>query len=238
MLFREAQKLGEVLGRLSLDQVSPLVNLGSSTRAFRESQQPYIQQFIFTPLDRRGVRAVHADLKDEDGIDIVGDVYDPSFQRAVKAIEPRLILCCNMLEHVEDRPRFVEACGDLLAPGGYLLLSVPYSFPYHMDPIDTLYRPSPTELSALFPEWETIESGVVVEDASYLTDLLGRQWNARDLFDFVVVGSARFFMPWWRFPRWLSRFHPMLWLWRPYRVTYALLRKPAGFVRAGLARAS
>lgn len=227
MLPREAQKLGEMLSRMPLEQVSPLVNLGSSTRSFREHQQPYIQQFIFTPLDRRGVRAVHADLKQDEGVDIVGDVYDPSFQRQVKAIEPRLILCCNMLEHVVDRARFAAACSGLLPPGGYLLLSVPYSFPYHMDPIDTLYRPSPAELSALFPEWETVESGVVVEDSSYLTDLQSRRWSARDLFDFAIIGAVRFATPWWRFPRWKNRFHPMLWLWRPYRVTYALLRKPA-----------
>lgn len=227
MLQREAQKIGEVLNRLPPDQVSPLVNLGSSTREFRQSRQPYIERFIFAPLDLRGVRAVHADLKHDDGVDIVGDVYDPSFQRRVKAIEPRLILCCNMLEHVVDRPRFAAACGSLLPPGGHLLLSVPYSFPYHMDPIDTLYRPSPTELSALFPEFETLESGIVVEDSSYLADLRSRRWSARDLFDFAVVGAVRFAMPWWRYHRWKNRFHPMLWLWRPYRVTYALLRKPA-----------
>lgn len=236
MLPKEAERLGEVLSRLSLEQVSPLINLGSSTREFRERHQPHIERCIFAPLAQRGVRVVHADLKQDDGVDIVGDVYDPAFQKQVRAIAPRLILCCNLLEHVLDRPRFAEACRSLLPPGGHLLLSVPFSFPYHMDPIDTLYRPSPAELSALFPGFETLDSGVVVEDASYFTELRDRRWNAPDLFDLVVVGSVRFLVPWWRFPRWKHRFHPILWLWRPYKVTYALFRKPMEAASAATAR--
>jgi hypothetical protein len=41
MLLRETQKLGGLLSRLWLDQVSPLVNLRSSNRAFRAWQQLY-----------------------------------------------------------------------------------------------------------------------------------------------------------------------------------------------------
>src|SRR5262249_62253841 len=144
MLPREAEKLGEVLGRPTPEQVSPLVNRGSSTREFREERQPYIEQCIFAPLARRGVRAVHADLKQDDGVDIVGDIYDPAFQGEVRAIEPRLILCCNLLEHVSDRPRFAATCRDLLPPGGHLLLSAPHSFPSHLPPTDTLLRPPPS----------------------------------------------------------------------------------------------
>jgi hypothetical protein len=230
MLPKEAQKLGDVLSALPTEFLSPLVNLGSSTEAFRRHQQPHIQERIFAPLERRGVRAVHADLKPEDGVDIIGDVYDPAFQGKVRAIEPRLILCCNMLEHVVDRHRFADACSSLLPPGGHLLVSVPYSFPYHTDPIDTLYRPSPRELLALFSGLETLDAGIVVEESSYFTDLRDRRWGAKDLFDFAVVGSVRFLTPWWRFQSWMNRFHPMLWLWRRYKVTYALLRKPAGSV--------
>ena len=41
MLLRETQKLGGLLSRLWLDQVSPLVNLRSSNRAFRAWRQLY-----------------------------------------------------------------------------------------------------------------------------------------------------------------------------------------------------
>ena len=32
----------------------------------------------------------------------------------------------------------------------WLIVTVPFSYPYHRDPIDTMYRPSPSELSQLF----------------------------------------------------------------------------------------
>jgi hypothetical protein len=57
-----------------------------------------------------------------------------------------------VLEHVVDRPAFANAITALLPKGGRALVTVPNRFPYHPDPIDTNYRPTPEELRALFPE--------------------------------------------------------------------------------------
>ena len=72
---------------------------------------------------------------------------------------PDAILCCNIFEHVEDRARFASICHDALRPGGYLVVSVPYSYPYHTDPIDTYLRPTPEEIAAMFPGYALIEFG-------------------------------------------------------------------------------
>ena len=39
---------------------------------------------------------------------------------------------------------------ELLPQGGLFFVTVPYSYHYHADPIDTMYRPSPEELASLF----------------------------------------------------------------------------------------
>src|SRR5205085_4736707 len=53
--------------------------------------------------------------------------------------------------HVTDRQIVCAAIWSLLPPGGFLILTVPYRFPYHEDPIDTMFRPSVEELAQLFP---------------------------------------------------------------------------------------
>ena len=61
------------------------------------------------------------------------------------------LLIANLLEHVRDRAAVAAACEEIVGPGGLILATVPSSFPYHADPIDTGYRPSPGELAAAFP---------------------------------------------------------------------------------------
>ncbi len=71
-----------------------------------------------------------------------------------------LAICLSVLEHV-DEPWFVEqdlhkAC----APGATLIVSVPWQFPWHGDPVDH-FRYSPTGLRKLFGDetlWEILEA--------------------------------------------------------------------------------
>ena len=39
---------------------------------------------------------------------------------------------------------------DLTKPGGLAIVSVPKAYPFHPDPIDTMYRPTLSELEALW----------------------------------------------------------------------------------------
>ena len=61
----------------------------------------------------------------------------------------KCVLCCNILEHVADREAFARVCDQILSPGGTIVVSVPQSYPLHMDPIDTYYRPMPAEIAQL-----------------------------------------------------------------------------------------
>jgi len=96
---------------------------------------------------------------------------------------------------------------------------VPYSYPYHADPIDTLYRPSPKELCALFPGYEVLEARTI-ESESY-----GDEFVAGGPFR-MMRKVLRMFFPFVRPKRWFSHAHRMLWLFRPYKLSGVVLRKP------------
>ena len=94
-----------------------VLNLGSGSRRFREVSKPYIDAGIFDPLRRRGATVVHADLKQEDGVDVTGDLFDPGIQARLRALQPDVVLACNIFEHLDAglRRRF-PAGARLAAP--------------------------------------------------------------------------------------------------------------------------
>jgi hypothetical protein len=219
MRRQEAAWIGEKLQ--ALDSARVVLNLGSGSKRFREVSKPYIDREIFDPLARRGARIVHADLKSGEGIDVSGDLFDPAVQARLRELGPDALLACNILEHLpsDTRGRFPAVLDSLLPAGAVLVITVPYSYPYHADPIDTLYRPSPAELCALFPAYEVIEARTI-ESESYGDEFVagGPLRMARKL--------LRMLFPFVRPRRWLSHAHRMLWLFRPYVLSGVVLRKP------------
>ena len=228
MRTEEAAWIGDRLRALDLEHRTAarggsfvVLNLGSGSRRFREVSKPYIDAGIFDPLRRRGATVVHADLKREDGVDVSGDLFDPGIQARLRALRPDVVLACNILEHLDAglRRRFPAVLDSLLPAGAVLVVTVPYSYPYHADPIDTLYRPSPEEICRLFPGYEVV-AAAVVKSSSYGAEFVqgGALRMARKL--------IRLLFPFVRPKRWLSHAHRMLWLFRPYLLTGAVLCKP------------
>jgi SAM-dependent methyltransferase len=150
-VFREeATWLEELLAALPLEAGARILDIGSSTEYFRRVEQPYIDYHVFRPLRRRGVQAVHVDVKEADGVDVVCDLTDPGLGSRLDEL-PRgdIVLCSNLLEHVTDRELVVGRLRALTAAGGLLVVTVPHVYPYHPDPIDTLFRPTDEELRSL-----------------------------------------------------------------------------------------
>lgn len=218
MRTQEAAWIGERLRGFGNRLV---LNLGSGTRHFRVVSKPYIDRDIFDPLVKRGARIVHADLKSGEGIDVSGDVFDPAVQQQLRALKADAILACNIMEHLPRalRDRFPSVLDSLIAPGGVLVITVPYSYPYHADPIDTLYRPSPQELAASFPGYEVVEARTLDSESYGEEFVAGGPWRmARKLLRLLLPLPPK---------RWFSHAHRMLWLFRPYRLSAVVLRKPA-----------
>lgn len=221
MFRKEADWISEQLGRFPPAEISPLVNLGSSSGEFRTDVQPWIDQAIFRPLVERGVSVVHSDIKDQPGVDIVCDILTASGRAALARIEPKAMICSNLLEHVEDPQAMLDACLDVLAPGGLLVVTVPRSYPYHRDPIDTLFRPAPEEVAGMIGGRAEVMEGMVLKAGSYRD-----QVRERPLILFRPV--FRFFVPFLGYERWKRSLGKLYWLVAPYKSTCLVARKRAG----------
>jgi hypothetical protein len=129
----------------------PVLNVGSASAQFRSEVQPWIDAQVFAPLRARGLRVVHQDLQAAEGVDLVGDLLSIDAVQAARQLGVRSVICSNVLEHVPDPRAFALGLLALTGQGGRLLITVPHTFPYHPDPIDTLFRPTLDELHQLFP---------------------------------------------------------------------------------------
>jgi hypothetical protein len=219
MFEQEAVRVRKLLLQAGADRVSPLLNIGSSTAAFRTRDKPHIEAELFAPLREQGIAVCHLDRKAGEGVDLTGDILDPALQRELAARGFRSLLLSNVLEHVRDRAGLAAACEAIVGSGGLILATVPSSYPYHADPIDTLYRPSPTVLASLFRHSE-VRASEIVAGRTYReafraagSNFLG-ELGRTGLAALIAIARPRSFA---------SRLHRWLWYRRPYRVSIALL---------------
>ncbi|MGH7200657.1 MAG: methyltransferase type 11, partial [Planctomycetaceae bacterium] len=158
MLIQEAEWLNSEIYVRPSDSVFPLLNVGSSTAVFRTETQPWIHDRVFQPAEARGLGVVHLDLKAAPGVDLVGDIFDPCFRERIREIGVQSILCSNVLEHVTDPALLCDALCELASDGQLIFVTVPFRYPYHADPIDTLFRPTPERLHELFPDCDLVKA--------------------------------------------------------------------------------
>ena len=217
MLVAEAQWLEQAFAKFAVSELSPLLNVGSGSAHLREVIQPWIDSHVFAPLRRRGVQVDHSDLQSAIGVDLCGDLMQESFVAELAGRGYRAICCSNVLEHVID-PRAVSArLEKLLNPGGYLIVTVPYRFPYHPDPIDTMFRPTVQDIVNMFPDCclirgEDLDCGggweYVDRSPRVLLNKLTRRLASRSQYG-GLKGSASF----------------LPWLFRRFRQTCVVLQK-------------
>ena len=219
MFEREAERIAAELKATPNGALSPVVNLGSSTEAFRTETQPWIERILFEPLRARAVEVVHVDVKRAPGVDLTADILTDSGFAALQGLRPQTVLLCNILEHVREPGLMVARALEILRPGGRLIISVPRSYPHHRDPIDTMFRPTPEEIAALAPEAK-MAHGEIVATGYYWDDLRRRPW-------IILRHIVRAPFPFLSWSKWKRSMKKPYWLFRPYRVTIAVLEKPA-----------
>lgn len=175
MLVEESLWIKNILQKYLSEKNFPLLNIGSSTQYFREKIQPHIYQNVFLPLKNENKKVIHLDMKIDDGVDMIGDLSNDDFRNSIKAEGINSVLCSNLLEHLENPKLICDSMVDLLKQGGLIIVTVPYNYPFHEDPIDTLFRPNESELHKLFNETKIIESKIVESENTYLKDLLANK---------------------------------------------------------------
>ena len=166
-----------------------VLNIGSSTKEFTEVLQPYIKANLIDEFIKKNCTVKNIDIKHAEGVDLVGDVTDPSFVAQLKALNASFIICSNLLEHLSERTKFCYALTEIMNPNTKLIVSVPFSFPYHEDPIDTMYRPNLSELQNAFPKLIQIE-GEIVDCGSFLDFSHKNHSFLKKYFSFIKLSIA------------------------------------------------
>lgn len=219
MFEAEARWLCRALDGFAPNRLSPMLNLGSSSAAFRERAQPWTECRLFAPLRARGIDIVHVNMRDVPGVDVQADLTDPADLPRLRARRPRALLCCNLLEHVSGPDRLARHCLDLLESGGLVFVTVPFSYPYHRDPIDTMYRPNPAELAALFAGARRLDTAIIGAGMSYRDEVRERPW-------ILLRQVARFPVPFLSLTRWKRSMAKLYWLGAEYQITCGVFEKP------------
>jgi SAM-dependent methyltransferase len=128
-----------------------VANIGSSTDHFRRVIQPHIHNNIIDTLLASGWKVFNVDMKKESGVDLVADVTKKDFAQPFKD-RFALTICTNLLEHVEDIKLVTKNLVDITRSGGHILITVPYKYKIHLDPIDNGFRPTPQQIVDLFKD--------------------------------------------------------------------------------------
>ena len=197
-----------------------MLNLGSSTRHFRQVEQPHVARELIRPLEAAGVEIVHSDLKAADGVDIAGDVREPEVAATLRMRGFRCALCANLLEHVRDPAAFAAACEEIVGPDRLILATVPSSYPYHADPIDAGYRPTPEALAALFARSTPLLAEEVSGDSYAGRIRAGGGTAVGEAARTVLAGLVAVARP----KSFRARLDRWRWYRRPYKVSLVLVR--------------
>lgn len=221
MLIEEAKWLARQMAELEPDRVFPLLDVGSSTGYFRTVEQPWIDREIFAPARRAERPVSHLDAKPAEGVDVVVDLADPRAVERLAGHGYMSVFCSNLLEHVTNPEQIAQALVGLLPPDGYLLISCPYQYPYHPDPIDTMFRPTPEQLAALFSGTRLYRQAVV-KNGTYFQELLRTPVPSIKLF-------LRLLLPFYKPRAWRQALNDVRWslpwLFRRFEATCVVLQR-------------
>ena len=214
MRRQEAEQIGQIVKSFKFQTV---INIGAGNVTKQQKNKPWIKDCIFDVLTDQGSKIVHTDLFKFDGIDVTADFTEDTVNETFSAFHgPRLFLLCNVLEHIPT-PLIQKICDNVkkcLFHDDALVISVPFDYPFHADPIDTMFRPSPQDLAALFnKKWEFSD---VIEAGSYREELQEMHWSK---------ALRKLTKPLW-FLQSPTRYHENIsrlkYLLKPYKVTIVM----------------
>jgi hypothetical protein len=190
-----------------------IINLGSGNVEQLMKTKPWVSKNVFDLLKKQKVKVLHVDAENFPGVDIVQDLSQPnslSFCDRLKG--SKLFILANVLEHIPKKAHaeLLNKIYSKMKSNDGLIITVPYDYPYHADPIDTFYRPSPNELKKLLPlKWL---EGEILSAGSYKEEF--RRMN-------TLKKIRKLLKPLWIFQKptkWLES-HRLFYLFKKYQMT-------------------
>ena len=217
MLLSESKWLRAQILQLDLPPQAKILNFGSQNLKTLKKKQPYVLDNIHYTTSMRSWQMLNFDLFPGEGVDISGNVLEQAtFSHLVEYRFDGLYLF-NVLEHVNDVGEICKRIQDLLPSGAYLLVSVPFEFPVHNDPIDNRFRPTPAQLAECFERCILIQSETVT-DKDWLSCLSG-DWQM------ALKYLVRLAIPFYRPRNWWTQVCLLTYLTKKFSVTCCVLRK-------------
>ncbi|MEY2911235.1 MAG: hypothetical protein RLZZ184_544 [Cyanobacteriota bacterium] len=218
-MFREEAKwLANIIYSLNPNSVFPMLNIGSSNKKFREQEQPWIDELLFKPARSKGYSVIHTDIKNDIGVDLVGDLCNVDFLKQLSEMNIQSVICSNLLEHINNREEISKIISSIVPKNGYLFVTVPYKYPYHCDPIDTMFRPNIQELSSLFPDFKIVNGEIL--PGGYLV-----QSTTTTPILYTLAMLIRLMLPIYQPLRWFDSLKYALWLFKDISVSCVVLEK-------------
>jgi SAM-dependent methyltransferase len=231
MLIEEAKWIGkEIIAICGQEKYKRILNIGSSSLGLRNVSQSHMLEYIFSPLEKMDIEIIHTDIQDAEGVDIVGDLTNQKFIDKLKEDPFDLVLCTNFFEHIENPEPLFQSIVEIIKPSGYLLVSVPYKYPYHPDPIDTMYRP---DIKGLIKNFNTLKfiKGDIIEGRRAKILSNGKQYVEKHCYDMLshdkrlfLISVLRIFLPFYKFKIWKNNLYYFTNLFVKFSVTCVILK--------------
>ena len=189
-----------------------IINLGSGNIGRLIIKKPWVMHNVFEPFKKKSL-ITHVDSIAYPGVTIVQDLSQKnafSFCNNLKG--SKLFILANVLEHIPKKAHaeLLNKIYSKMKSKDGLIISVPYDYPYHADPIDNMYRPSPNELKKLLPL--TWLQGEIVSAGSYREEFLNMNGLKK---------IRRLLKPLWilqKPKKWLEN-HRLFYLFKQYQIT-------------------
>ena len=225
MLIEEAVWVGNELEKLiHSGTIKTILNIGSSTAESWNDIQKHVQEFVYAPLEKSDIKLIHTDIKQGDGVDIAGDLNDEVFIKKLKEKNIDLVICANLLEHIDYPSKIATHLTQLLKIGSYAIVTVPRIYPYHPDPEDFLFRPDINTLKALFCELDLVSSSVVegrralVKNGrmKYCSNYINVLMNDPRL---LILTFLRLLLPFYKFRNWKKTAYYLPYFFKSFSAT-------------------
>ncbi len=211
MRFEESLKIQNIIKKHK--PFANIINLGSGNVEQLKKTKPWVSKNVFDIFKKQKAKILHVDAEGFPGVDIVQDLSElNSLSFCDKLKGSKLFILANVLEHIPKKAHaeFLKKIYGKMKSKDGLMITVPYDYPYHADPIDILYRPTPEDLHKLLPL--TWLEGEIVSAGSYREEF--RHMN-------TLKRIRKLLKPFWIFQKpskWLEN-HRLFYLFKNYRIT-------------------
>lgn len=162
MMLNESLWVKNMILGLNFAEGIHVLNFGCQDKMYLKTR-PQIEENIIKPTLENNYRLFNFDLLPKEGVDFYGDILEDDIFKELKRYSFSVIYCFNVLEHVEKIEAVCERLESVVRSKGYILVTVPYCYPLHDDPIDNGFRPSPQELALLFGRCKMVQQAIVDE---------------------------------------------------------------------------